>query len=167
MAEKRYTVTLYTDGSCSGNGMEHNVGGWAFRLDTGQHHKTGKGWISKTTNNAMELQAVIEGIRALKKPCDVKVVTDSTYICRVATEIRDFQRRGWHTKSGKRMSNFEGWMSLISLCKLGGHKLTFMHVSGHKGHPGNEECDRLARAAAREGKATLAITQTKEVHANA
>lgn len=163
MAEqKRYTVTLYTDGSCSGNGMEQNVGGWAFRLDTGQRHKTGNGWVSQTTNNAMELMAVIEGVRALKAPCDVTVVTDSTYVCGVASSIRDFKRRGWHTKAGKLMSNYKEWMSLIAVCKAGGHALTFVHVNGHAGHPENEECDQLARAAAKEGKAAM-----KEVSVNA
>ena len=163
MAEqKRYTVTLYTDGSCSGNGMEQNVGGWAFRLDTGQRHKTGKGWVSQTTNNAMKLMAVIEGVRALKAPCDVKVVTDSAYVYGVASSIRDFMKRGWHTKDGNLMSNYKEWMFLIAVCKAGGHKLTFMRVNGNADHPEKKECDQLARAAAKEGKAVM-----KEVPVNA
>ena len=160
MSKKRFEVTLYTDGACKNNGDDHAVGSWAYvleyKLDTGQpHHKSDKGWFSGVTNNAMELQAVIEGIRALKRPCDVKVVCDSTYVCNVASSIRDFAKRNWHTKSGELMANYNGWQSLISLCHLGGHKLVFEHVKGHAGHVFNEECDRLCNEAAAEGKAAI------------
>lgn len=165
MNKKRFEVTLYTDGACKNNGHEHAIGAWAYvleyKLDTGQpHRKSDKGWFSGVTNQAMELQAVIEGIRALKHPCDVKVVTDSKYVFNVATTIREFAERNWHTKSGERMANFDGWQALISLCKLGGHNIVrFEHVKGHAGHVFNEECDRLCNEAAAEGKAELARVQ--------
>lgn len=158
---RKFEVILYTDGSCKGNGLEHNVGGWGFILDFDGRTRQGSGWVSNTTNNAMELQAIIEGIRALKRPCNVKVVTDSTYVCRNANSIREFRDRNWHTKSGKKMANIDSWMSLIQLCQRGQHHLTFEHIKGHAGHAQNEECDRLATRAAAQGQTAAAAAKAQ------
>ena len=162
---KRFNVTIYTDGSCKGNGLETNVGGYAAVI---VDDRTGKelrisGFESNTTNNAMELAAVLEGIRALKRPCDVKIISDSTYVCNVANTIREFKSRNWYTKAGKLMSNYERWQSLISVCKLMGHKLKFEHIKGHAGHPFNEECDKLAVEAAASGRASIALVAPRAI----
>lgn len=148
--EQAYDVIIYTDGACTGN---PGPGGWACIL---KHPKTGRqkelsGGVWRTTNNRMELQAVIEGIRALKHRCRVKVVTDSRYVSRGMSEwvcnwIANNWRRG-KSKNSKPVKNVEYWKELVHLCEQ--HDVTFEHVRGHAGHPENEACDRIAVAEAR------------------
>jgi len=143
-------VLLFTDGACSGN---PGPGGWAFIL---RHVATGKesrgsGGEPSTTNNRMELSAVIEGLARLRRRTAVRVVTDSQYVCKGMTEwvtgwIRNNWRRG--SKSGSPpVKNVDLWQKLVELC--GKHDVEFTHVLGHAGHPENEECDEMAVAAAR------------------
>ncbi len=138
-------VSLYTDGACSRN---PGPGGWAFIL---RHTPTGKtveesGARPDTTNNQMELQAVIEGLRYLKRPTRVRVVTDSSYVKQGITEwMENWKRRGWKrkTQSGlKPVKNVEFWKELDELSQK--HQLSFELVRGHTGHPENERCDELA-----------------------
>lgn len=143
-------VILYTDGACSGN---PGPGGWAFIL---KHVATGKvkkvsGGEALTTNNKMELTAVIRGLSELKRPTVVRVVTDSQYVSKGMSEwVAGWIRNGWMRGSGRNkepVKNQELWERLVELCDL--HKVTFQHVLGHAGHAENEECDRMAVAAAR------------------
>lgn len=137
-------VQLYTDGGCSGN---PGPGGWAFIL---KHLGTGKvkeesGAERTTTNNRMELMAVIRGLEALTRPCHVTLFADSVYVGKGLTEwMPGWKKRGWR-RSDKPIKNIELWQRLDEL--LARHKLEFVHVRGHSGHPENERCDELAVAA--------------------
>lgn len=145
-------VILYTDGACSGN---PGPGGWAFIL---KHVVSGKvkkasGSEPRTTNNKMEMTAVIEGLGTLARPSAVRVVTDSEYVCRGMTEwldgwIRNDWRRG--PKGRFPVKNVELWQALNEACSR--HRVSFEHVRGHAGHPENEACDRMAVAAAKEAR---------------
>ena len=148
-----FDVILFTDGACSGN---PGPGGWGCLL---RHVKTGKekrlsGGEPATTNNRMELRAVIEGLTALTAaPLRVQVVTDSQYVSRGMTEwlpgwLRNNWRRGPRGKS--EVKNVDLWKQLAALCNK--HQVAFVHIRGHAGHPENEECDRLAVAAAAQHK---------------
>lgn len=135
-------VTIYTDGSCLGN---PGAGGWAAVLQYGKHTKELVGNMHVTTNNRMELMAVIEGLKALKVPCKVKVVTDSKYVV-------DAFNKGWVTswkmRKFSKVKNKELWKELISLTER--HQVEFEWVKGHDGHEMNEYCDKMARKAAKE-----------------
>ena len=142
------TVRLFTDGACSGN---PGPGGWAFILI---HPATGRtieasGAEPHTTNNRMELAGVIEGLASLKRPCDVEVVTDSQYVAKgIAEWLPKWKSQGWQRKEGrtlKPVSNVDLWQKLDSL--LAKHRVRVTHVLGHRGHPENEACDRMAVAA--------------------
>jgi ribonuclease HI len=144
-------VLLFTDGACSGN---PGPGGWAFIL---RHVPSGKetessGSIGETTNNRMELQAIIEGLKKLKRRSAVRVVTDSSYVKNGITQwIHGWKARGWmrKTSSGlKPVKNVDLWKELDQLINY--HSATFEHIRGHAGHPENERCDELAVAAYRE-----------------
>lgn len=137
-------IELYSDGACSGN---PGKGGWAFilrHLPTGvEKEASGAEW--DTTNNRMELMAVIRGLEALHRPCRVNLFTDSKYVGQGLTEwMPNWKARGW--KRGKDpVKNVELWQRLDELASR--HKLRFIHVRGHSGHPENERCDELAVAA--------------------
>ena len=144
-------VQLFTDGACSGN---PGPGGWAYIL---KHPATGKvveaaGGESSTTNNRMELQAVIAGLGALKRRSSVEIVTDSEYVARGCREwLPGWKRNGWRRREGKKLKplkNEEQWRKLDEL--LSGHDVRFTVVRGHAGHIENERCDELAVAAALE-----------------
>jgi len=144
-------VILYTDGACSGN---PGPGGWAYIL---KHMPTGKikkdaGGDAETTNNKMELAAVINGLKTLTRPTVVRVITDSQYVSRGMTEwmpawIRNNWRRGPRPNS-KLVKNVDLWQALLKACQP--HQVSFQHVLGHAGHPENEECDRMAVAATKK-----------------
>lgn len=144
-------VLLFTDGACRGN---PGPGGWAYLLRHVPSHteKKDAGGEAHTTNNRMELRAVIEGLKALKRRSQVRVVTDSEYVATgmrawVPGWIRNNWRRGSKTNSSP-VKNVELWKELVALCA--GHEVEFQHVRGHAGHPENEDCDRRAVAAAME-----------------
>lgn len=141
-------VLLFTDGACSGN---PGPGGWAFLL---RHPGSGKelersGVERETTNNRMELLAVIRGLEALKRPTSVELVTDSVYVGRGITEwMPRWKANGWRRREGKRLKEIKNedlWRRLDQL--LSRHRVCFTHVRGHAGHPENERCDTLAVAA--------------------
>ncbi len=143
---KQFDVIIYVDGACSGN---PGPGGWAAIL---KNPSTGKakrmsGGEKKTTNNRMELTAVISALAAIKKPSRVKVVTDSQYVSRGMTEwIDNWVAKNWRTAGKKPVKNVELWQRLLELS--GKHEVSWEWIAGHAGHPENEECDRLAVAAA-------------------
>jgi ribonuclease HI len=144
----KYDVRLFTDGACSGN---PGPGGWAYILEhiSSASRKSDSGGESSTTNNRMELMAVIRGLEALKRPCHVEVVTDSQYVAKGLIEwMPRWKARGWRKSKGSgggEVKNLELWQELDRL--MAGHRVHCTHVFGHNGHPENEECDRMAVAA--------------------
>ena len=131
-----FNVTIYTDGACSGN---PGVGGYGAILNCNGHERVVSGHTKEiTTNNRMELTAVIEAIKALTKPCEVTVHTDSQYICQSATH-----NRKWLTSENR--ANHDLWLELITVGLKGQHKIKFVKVSGHAGVEQNERCDRIAK----------------------
>ena len=134
-------VYIFTDGACSGN---PGPGGWGTVLRFGEHEKELSGGEASTTNNRMELTAVIEGLRALKEPCLVTLTTDSKYVCDSITKgwVYGWQKRGWVKSDKKPALNVDLWEKLLPLLEK--HDVTFNWVKGHAGHPENERCDQLA-----------------------
>ncbi len=140
------TITLTTDGACHGN---PGPGGWACVLRHNQHAKELSGAARQTTNNRMEMTAAIQGLRSLKEPCRVTVLTDSQYLKNGITQwIHAWKRRGWKTAERKAVLNQDLWMELDE--EVQRHEVSWEWVKGHAGHPDNERCDELAERAARE-----------------
>jgi len=138
-------VQLITDGACVGN---PGPGGWAYILRYGEHKREMSGSEPATTNNRMELRAAIEGMRALREPCEVEVVTDSEYLKNGITKwIHGWKRNGWKTASKKPVVNQDLWNELDTLVSQ--HQIQWTWTKGHAGHGDNNRCDELATAAAR------------------
>ena len=134
-------VVMYTDGACSGN---PGPGGWGAVLMSGDHRKELFGGEAETTNNRMEMMAVIRGVEALKRDCEVDIHTDSTYVMKGMTEwLEGWKQRGWRTASKKAVKNVDLWQRLEQV--LDGHKVNWYWVKGHSGVAGNELADELAR----------------------
>ena len=134
------SVDIYTDGACKGN---PGPGGWGALLRYGEHERELFGGESATTNNRMELTAVIEALRALKRPSQVVVHTDSQYVQKGVTEwLRNWKQRGWKTADRKPVKNEDLWRALDTL--LTSHQISWRWVRGHSGHPENERADALA-----------------------
>ncbi len=139
-------VCLYTDGACSGN---PGKGGWAALLRCDGAEKTISGSSENTTNNRMELIAVIEGLKALKRSCKVNVVTDSQYVCKNAQHYLEiWVKKGWKNSAGRAILNVELWQELYLL--LLKHSVIWQWVRGHSGHHENEIVDTIARKAAHQ-----------------
>ena len=138
------TVYIYTDGACSGN---PGAGGWGVVLKYGSACKELSGASEMTTNNKMELTAVIMGLKALKEPCEVILTTDSKYVVDGIEKgwAKSWQRNGWIKSDKKPALNRELWEELLLL--LDTHRVKFVWVKGHAGHPENERCDELAVSA--------------------
>lgn len=136
-------VYIYTDGACSGN---PGAGGWGAILKYGEHTKELSGFEPETTNNRMELTAVISALEALKEPCEAIVTTDSKYVCDGITKgwARSWRAKGWIKGDKKPALNPDLWGRLLDLTEK--HKVSFVWVRGHAGHPENERCDELAVA---------------------
>ena len=135
-------VEIYTDGACKGN---PGPGGWGVLLRSPGHEKELFGGEPLTTNNRMELTAVIEGLRALKRPCEVELYLDSQYVRQGITEwIHGWKAKGWRTASKQPVKNVDLWQHLDTLLAQGGHKIDWRWVRGHNGDPGNERADALA-----------------------
>lgn len=139
MAKK--TVELYTDGACSGN---PGPGGYGAILRYCGAEKEISGGEKNTTNNRMELTAVIEGLKALKEPCIVKITTDSKYFSDALCKgwLNSWQKNNWRKSDRKEVLNVDLWKELLSLMEI--HTLEINWVKGHAGHPENERCDKLA-----------------------
>ncbi len=133
-------VVIYTDGACKGN---PGPGGWGAWLKSGEHEKELWGGEPLTTNNRMELTAVIEALASLRKRCAVTIYTDSEYVRNGITKwIHGWKERGWKTADRKPVKNIELWQRLDTMAA--GHDVTWRWVKGHAGDPGNERADQLA-----------------------
>ena len=141
------TVELFTDGACSGN---PGPGGWGAILRYNGVEKELSGGEANTTNNRMELSAVIFGLKALKEPCAVMLYSDSQYVCNALKLgwAKKWRANGWMRNKKEPALNPELWAELLDLCEK--HEVTVNWVKGHAGHPENERCDRLAVAAAQQ-----------------
>ena len=141
-------VEIFTDGACKGN---PGPGGWGAILRYGTTEKEIYGASKNTTNNIMELTAVIESIKNLKKPCELIITTDSKYVKNGITEwIHNWKKNGWRTAAKKEVKNKELWIELDSLIQI--HSISWDWVKGHSGHPENERADLLANVAIEELK---------------
>lgn len=138
------TVDIYTDGACSGN---PGKGGWGAILMYGQKQKEISGGESLTTNNRMELTAVIKALEGLKEPCVINLYSDSSYVINAFNNdwLTSWQRKGWRTANGSEVKNIDLWQFLVKLSKT--HKITWHKVKGHSDNEYNNRCDLLARQA--------------------
>ena len=138
-------VNIYTDGACKGN---PGRGGWGTILVYGAHEKELSGGEVMTTNNRMELMAVISGLEALREPCEVTLTSDSTYVINSITKkwLDGWEKKHWVKSGNPPVPNADLWKRLIEAMKP--HTIEWVWVRGHNGHPYNERCDRLAVAAA-------------------
>lgn len=133
-------VDLYTDGACKGN---PGVGGWGVLMRFGTYEKSLCGGEAETTNNRMELLAVIEGLKALSRPCKVRVHTDSQYVQKGISEwLANWKKRNWRSSTGAPVKNQDLWRALDA--EAARHQAEWHWVKGHAGHPENEAADRLA-----------------------
>lgn len=137
-------VIIYTDGACSGN---PGPGGWGSILMMGENRKEISGGKKDTTNNVMELTAVIEALKLLKRPCKVDLYSDSAYVVNAFLQnwILGWIKNGWKNSSKEEVKNKELWQELLSLTKI--HDVTFHKVKGHADNEYNNRCDELARNA--------------------
>lgn len=144
-------VTIYTDGSCLGN---PGPGGWAaiLELDGTGHRREMSGGYVRTTNNRMELRAVLFALGALKEPCAVELYTDSQYVCHAVEKgwLWGWKKRGWVKADKKPVKNVDLWQRLLQA--MAPHDVTFIWVRGHAGNALNERCDKLATTAADSGR---------------
>lgn len=143
-------VTIYTDGACKGN---PGIGGWGALLRYGDAELELFGGERDTTNNQMELMAVIKALDALTKPCEVSLYLDSEYVRRGITEwIEGWKAKGWKTSTKQPVKNAELWKQLDKLVHQSGHNVTLHWVKGHAGNPGNERADKLANMGVAQAK---------------
>ena len=151
-------VELYTDGACRGN---PGPGGWGCILVYGKYRRELSGGEVCTTNNRMELTAAIEGLAALKEPCEVTLTSDSRYLVDAVTLgwLDEWRKKNWRLKSKGTVKNPELWEKLAALLET--HRVSFVWVKGHDGHPENERCDELATAEADKFKPTVAPEEEK------
>jgi ribonuclease HI len=135
-------VVIYTDGACKGN---PGPGGWGALLQAGTTEKELFGGEPLTTNNRMELMAVIQALTALKRPCEVNLYLDSEYVRKGITEwIHGWKAKGWRTAAKQPVKNVELWQQLDVLVHQAGHRISWHWVKGHAGDIGNERADALA-----------------------
>lgn len=133
-------VKMYTDGSCLGN---PGPGGWCCLMRFGEHERVLKGADPQTTNNRMEIQAVLSGLQSLNEACEVTVYSDSQYVLKAMSEwLPGWVRNGWKNSQKKPVANADQWKEM--LIELQRHKIITSWVKGHAGHPENEFCDQVA-----------------------
>lgn len=148
MTETQTFVEIFSDGACSGN---PGPGGWGTILRSGSQLRELSGFSPQTTNNRMEMLGAISGLEALKRPCRVRVTTDSQYLVKGMTEwIYGWQKKGWKNSKKEEVLNRDLWERLLELSRK--HQVEWAWVRGHAGHPENERCDELARAAISAGR---------------
>lgn len=136
-------ITIYTDGACSFN---PGPGGWAAVLKYGEYEKELSGFIGETTNNRMEIFAAVQGLRALKEPCNVSIYSDSAYLVNAFQKgwIQNWQRNNWRNASKQAVENQDLWNQLLIV--MSKHQVNWIKVKGHADNPYNNRCDELARA---------------------
>ena len=139
-----YNVTLATDGACSGN---PGPGGWGAILACNGSEKELSGFSKMTTNNRMEFEAVKEGIKGLKKPSNIEVLSDSKLVCDAINSLDKLHETGWKKKTGAKYEHFEWLQAIYDLVHDGEHTIRATKVKGHSGHSYNERCDKLATEA--------------------
>ena len=145
-ANENDMVEIFTDGACSGN---PGPGGYGAILKHNRNEKEISGFVPQTTNNRMEMMAVIEALRQLKRPCKIDIFTDSAYVLKGMTEwMPGWIRKNWVNSKKKPVLNRDLWQELLRLSQP--HKIEWHWVKGHNGHPENERCDELARNAVRD-----------------
>ena len=142
-------VKIYTDGACLGN---PGIGGYGAILKYNGHKKEISGGYENTTNNRMEITAVIEALKLLKEPCDITIYSDSQYVCNAITKgwAKSWETKGWMRNKKEPALNADLWKKLLELIE--NHKVELVWVKGHAGHPENERCDALAVEAAKSLK---------------
>lgn len=142
-------VKIYTDGACLGN---PGIGGYGAILKYNGHKKEISGGYENTTNNRMEITAVIEALKLLKEPCDITIYSDSQYVCNAITKgwAKSWEAKGWMRNKKEPALNADLWKKLLELIE--NHKVELVWVKGHAGHPENERCDALAVEAAKSLK---------------
>lgn len=146
MTKKSNLVQIFTDGACKGN---PGPGGWGAIMKYGDHVKELNGYSVETTNNIMELTAVIEALKSLTRPCKIILTTDSNYVKNGITEwIHSWKKKGWKTANKKPVKNKEYWQQLD--VEVQRHTIDWKWVKGHSGHPENERADELANEAVDE-----------------
>lgn len=140
-------ITIYTDGACRGNGKENTIGGFGIILMYNEVKKEIKKSFRNTTNNIMELSAVVEALSMLKEPCEVKIYSDSAYVINAINQkwLYNWQKNGWKTSTKDSVKNREIWEKLIELINY--HKVQFIKVKGHSTNEFNNRCDKLANEA--------------------
>ena len=143
MSKDNNIVHIFTDGACKGN---PGPGGWGAIMKYGDHVKELNGYSSKTTNNIMEITAVIEALKSLTRPCAIILTTDSNYVKNGITQwIHNWKKKGWKTANKKPVKNKEFWLQLD--VEIQRHQIEWKWVKGHSGHPENERADKLANEA--------------------
>ena len=143
MSKDNNIVHIFTDGACKGN---PGPGGWGAIMKYGDHVKELNGYSSKTTNNIMEITAVIEALKSLTRPCVIILTTDSNYVKNGITQwIHNWKKKGWKTANKKPVKNKECWLQLD--VEVQRHQIEWKWVKGHSGHPENERADELANEA--------------------
>ncbi len=148
MSDEKPIIEIFSDGACSGN---PGPGGWGTLLRQGNTVKELSGYAAETTNNRMELIGAIEGLAALKRPCQVHLTTDSQYVKKGITEwIHNWVKKGWKNSQKKDVANRDLWEQLLEQTRK--HDVQWHWVRGHAGHAENERCDELARAAIANGQ---------------
>lgn len=162
MTQALKSVDLYTDGACSGN---PGPGGWAAILKFGEHVKEVSGSMPQTTNNRMELFAVISGLGALKQGCQVTVHSDSAYVVDAFNKgwVDNWQKNGWKTADKKPVENQDLWRLLLLTMRK--HQVAYQKVPGHADHPENNRCDELAKAEVQSLMKSLQVEPVMEMKA--
>ena len=150
MSKDNNIVHIFTDGACKGN---PGPGGWGVIMKYGDHVKELNGYSSKTTNNIMEITAVIEALKSLTRPCAIILTTDSNYVKDGITQwIHNWKKKGWKTANKKPVKNKECWLQLDT--EIQRHQIEWKWVKGHSGHPENERADELANEAVEDNRNT-------------
>ena len=148
MGKDNNIVHIFTDGACKGN---PGPGGWGAIMKYGNHVKELNGYSSKTTNNIMEITAVIEALKFLTRPCTIILTTDSNYVKNGITQwIHNWKKKGWKTANKKPVKNKECWLQLD--IEVQRHQIEWKWVKGHSGHPENERADELANEAVKDNR---------------
>ncbi len=145
-------VAIYTDGACSGN---PGIGGWGAILIYNGHERELSGYNKDTTNNRMEMFAVIQGLSALKEPCEVQVYSDSAYVCNAFSEgwVKHWEQNNWKTSNKTAVKNDDLWKRLLLL--MAKHKVQYIKVKGHADNEYNNRCDKLATDAIKRVKKNM------------
>jgi|TARA_B100000586_G_scaffold269311_1_gene247842 ribonuclease HI len=148
MTKNSNLVQIFTDGACKGN---PGPGGWGAIMKYGDHVKELNGYSAETTNNIMELTAVIEALKSLTRPCAIILTTDSNYVKDGITQwIHNWKKKGWKTANKKPVKNKECWLQLD--VEVQRHQIEWKWVKGHSGHPENERADELANEAVEDNE---------------